>query len=226
MQTLETLTLKQGSHVDREKGMCAMEAVAWLANEPHSDAPKCACPVITKFVIRLNDRWSSEERQLLKPYLPRILNTRDGNALKRAEILAMTVCTKITPHAIELCGFPKHAEKMRKATTLKEAELAAKEAKTAAADDAAYAAADAAYAAADAAYAAAAAYAADDAAADAAAAYAADAADDAAADAADAADDAAADAADDAAKRKAAKDTRAKIIGESLSALDAILNVR
>jgi hypothetical protein len=36
------LILKQGSHTAREYGMCAMEAVAWLAGEPHSDTPTCA----------------------------------------------------------------------------------------------------------------------------------------------------------------------------------------
>lgn len=43
---LDGIVLKEGSHEARERGVCAMEAVAWLAGEKHSDAPRCACPVI------------------------------------------------------------------------------------------------------------------------------------------------------------------------------------
>lgn len=141
---LRSLKLLVGAHEKREEGLCAMEAVAWLAGEPHSDAPVCACPVVTKYVIGLNDKFNDNERKLLKPYLKRIIGTRDGNAVKRAEILALNVVTRVAPYAIEI-KFPKDAEKMRAATNLENAKAAA----AAATDSAAYAAtaADAAYAA-------------------------------------------------------------------------------
>ena len=38
------------NHKAREDGMCALEAVAWLAGEPHTDHPKCVSQVIGAFV--------------------------------------------------------------------------------------------------------------------------------------------------------------------------------
>ena len=76
---LDTLVLRHGSHADRDNGVCAMEAVAWLAGLPHTDAPSCACPVIRAFVISLNDRMDDQNRQKLKAYLPRIIGTRTSD---------------------------------------------------------------------------------------------------------------------------------------------------
>jgi hypothetical protein len=72
------IDLKKGSHADRENGVCAMEAAAWLAGEPHSDSPQCACPVIAAFVIAWNDALPSdaERNRLLKPLIPRLVGSR------------------------------------------------------------------------------------------------------------------------------------------------------
>ena len=113
MIDLETYNLLSGKHKDRETGMCAMEFVAYLAKEPHSDAPYCACPVLTKFVIQLNDRFDNEERQLLKPYLPRLLNTRDGKSLERAKLFAWKAGTVFAPIALEIAGKKDLADNLR-----------------------------------------------------------------------------------------------------------------
>ena len=110
---LDEIELKAGSHADRDKGVCAMEAVAWLAGEPHSDAPQCACPVLTRFVQKLNDKWTDDERQLLKPYLPKLIGTRYGNSLKRVHILAHAALTVFAPFALDLAKLPKEAGKLR-----------------------------------------------------------------------------------------------------------------
>ena len=74
---LEQITrLEKGAH---EKGaaMCAMEAVAWLAGEPWSDAPKCASPVIAQFMRSWNDALPDADRtRLLLPLLPDVIETR------------------------------------------------------------------------------------------------------------------------------------------------------
>ena len=36
---IEQLPIRRGSHPDRADGLCAMEMVAWLAGEAHSDGP-------------------------------------------------------------------------------------------------------------------------------------------------------------------------------------------
>lgn len=71
------LHLHEGGHADRSNGLCAMEVVAWLAGEPHSDAPVCASAPIAAFMRSWNDTLRDEDRdRLLKPLLPRLLHTR------------------------------------------------------------------------------------------------------------------------------------------------------
>ena len=196
-------TLKHGSHSSFDDGACLMEAVAYVAGEPHSDHPACTSRVLTSIAIRLNDRWDGEERQLLAPLIPKLIGTRTDwkHDVKRAYAMADACVREIVPMGLDAAKWADLAQRLRDVTPIVDqatAEAARDvcrsvraEARTrSAAAYAAYAAAaadaaDAAYAAAAAA-AYAAAYAAADAAADAAAAaYAAYAA--AAADAADAA---------------------------------------
>ena len=77
-EELATITLKSGSHAKREEGVCAMEAVAWLAGEPHSDAPACTSPVIASFLRRWNDilPTDAERNRLLRPLLPLMVDTK------------------------------------------------------------------------------------------------------------------------------------------------------
>ncbi len=69
--------LRRGAHDRRDDGMCAMEMVAWLAGEAHSDQPRCACPVIAAFVRALNDLLpdDGERTRLLRPLVPKFVNT-------------------------------------------------------------------------------------------------------------------------------------------------------
>jgi hypothetical protein len=78
MNEIET-DLRFGPHTTRDKGMCAMEFVAWVADEPHSDKPKCVAADLQRFMVALNDSLDYEQRQMLKPYLGRCIGTkRDG----------------------------------------------------------------------------------------------------------------------------------------------------
>ena len=78
VQQLQTLTLGKGSHTTFENGVCALEAVAWLAGEKHSDRPSCACPVIAGVVRQWNDQLPDDERRnrLIRPLLAKIVGTR------------------------------------------------------------------------------------------------------------------------------------------------------
>jgi len=71
-----THELDRGGHESWEKGACVMEAVAYVAGEPFSDHPACASPVITSFLISWNDSLPDDQRQMLKPYIPRIVGTK------------------------------------------------------------------------------------------------------------------------------------------------------
>ena len=73
-------TLARGKH-DEGEAMCAMEAVAWLAGEPWSDAPQCASDVIAAFVRSWNDALPDADRvRLLLPLLPDVIGTRTTDA--------------------------------------------------------------------------------------------------------------------------------------------------
>ena len=87
LAVLERLTLLHGSHgappkkLRDEPGalkLCALEAVAWLADEPWSDQPKCACPVIASFCRSWNDAIQDDARRtaLILPLVPLLVGTR------------------------------------------------------------------------------------------------------------------------------------------------------
>lgn len=76
--------LQRGAHPTRAFGMCAMEMVAWLAGEPHSDEPRCACPVVAAFVRAANDAMDDAARNRhLRPIVPLLVNTRGDAELER-----------------------------------------------------------------------------------------------------------------------------------------------
>ena len=58
LPVLDTIELYSGSHADFEDGVSVMELVFCAAGEPFSDHPKCSSPVLTSFLIGLNDSLS------------------------------------------------------------------------------------------------------------------------------------------------------------------------
>ena len=72
--------LRRGKHGSPEQGMCAMELVAFLAGEKHSDQPRCVSPVIGDFVRSINDRMNDGERnRILRPVLHHVMGTRTAS---------------------------------------------------------------------------------------------------------------------------------------------------
>lgn len=58
----EIVTLDKGAHDDPDDGLCLLEAVAYVTNEPHSDHPKCVSIVLGEFGRQLNDVLDDEQR--------------------------------------------------------------------------------------------------------------------------------------------------------------------
>ncbi len=83
---LESISLLHGSHSTRDEGMCLLEAVAFVAGESHTDYPQCVCPVLASFGRSWNDGLESdaERNRLLKPLIPRLINTKGSPALTEA----------------------------------------------------------------------------------------------------------------------------------------------
>jgi len=77
--------VSKGSHATAEDGRCAMEFVAYLAGEPHSDSPVCVSPLLRGYGIALNDVLPDDLRQRLRPYLARCIGTAgDGRDMERS----------------------------------------------------------------------------------------------------------------------------------------------
>ena len=77
LDTFKNVRLLEGHPKSRTEGVSAMEAVAWIAGEPHTDRPQTACPFLTTVVNEINDTLNDDDRQaILKPIVPRLVNTR------------------------------------------------------------------------------------------------------------------------------------------------------
>ena len=91
---------------------CVMEAVSYVAGEPWSDHPRCASPIITSFLIGWNDALHDSDRQILKPYIPRIVGTRTTKADEetRAWMLTDWLARECAPAWLRLAGLTAQAE--------------------------------------------------------------------------------------------------------------------
>jgi hypothetical protein len=90
---LLTFKLSVGKHKNPTVGMCFMEAVAWMANERHSDRPKCVCPVLGNYGLILNDAMTTRERKALNPLILKIIGTRSKKheEMRAAYLLRETI---------------------------------------------------------------------------------------------------------------------------------------
>jgi hypothetical protein len=79
---LKKLVLKSGSHLP-DGEFCVMEAVAYVAGEKWSDSPECASPSISGFLRCWNDGMNDEDRQMLKPFIPKLVNSRGSDDLEQ-----------------------------------------------------------------------------------------------------------------------------------------------
>lgn len=118
----ESITLSHGAHPDFESGHCAMEVVAWLAGEGHTDAPACASRVLRNYTIALNDRWNDEQRQRLKPFLIRMIGTGDDGKDAARGRIALAHLAQLTVPWLELAGIDSTA--ITSATTAQETQEA------------------------------------------------------------------------------------------------------
>jgi len=129
---LEPLQLGKGSHSPPNNGLvraCVMEAVAYVAGEPFSDHPECASPVLGAFLRTWNDSLPDEDRQMLKPLIPRLVGTKASARVeeKRAWMAIDWLARECAPAFLRLAGLTEHAETLEglaALTTAKRAEKA------------------------------------------------------------------------------------------------------
>jgi len=115
IERLPAIKLYSGSHEPPTNGIqaCAMELVSWIAGEPWSAHPECACPVIGSFMRSWNDGLPDDERTtLLLPLIPRLVGTRGSKALEeRRSLMAGDWLVRVnTPAWLRLVGLTVHAD--------------------------------------------------------------------------------------------------------------------
>jgi len=102
--------LTAGPHRRPGGARCAMEWVAYLAGEPHTDAPTTVSPVLAAFIRSRNDALADRTRQRLRPYLGRTVGTA-GDALDEWRALQCTdwLVRTCVPALLEHAGLTDHA---------------------------------------------------------------------------------------------------------------------
>ena len=109
--------LSKGAH-QPDGQFCVMEAAAYIAGEPWSDAPECVCPTIRTFMVSWNDWLPSDEDRdrLLKPLLLKVVGTRSTDEIaERRSYPALDWLIRVhTPKFLELKDELKpHAKTLR-----------------------------------------------------------------------------------------------------------------
>lgn len=79
----QTARLAKGRHPSPGLGVCVMELASMLADEPFSDRPASASPVIAAFLRTYNDGVDDRRRQDLYPLAALIVGTAAGRRLER-----------------------------------------------------------------------------------------------------------------------------------------------
>ena len=111
---LDALTLAKGAHDSYEEGVCLMEAVAWWADQEHTDHPRCVSPVLGTYGRSLNDVLPDGKRQLLKPFIPRMPSTAgDGLDEARSYMALDWLIRTWTPAWLDVAGFSEEAAALR-----------------------------------------------------------------------------------------------------------------
>lgn len=114
---LERFPLLPGNHPTRAHGMCAMEFVAWLAGERHSDQPECTCPVLASIVRTFNDVIPDVEarNRYVRPLVPTLVHTNvDRATQRRRAFLALDTAVRLfAPMTLAAAGKFDAAESLR-----------------------------------------------------------------------------------------------------------------
>src|ERR1700692_3434122 len=115
LRKIAELSLKSGSH-SPDSTFCVMEAVAFVAGEPWSDHPVCACPVISAFMRSWNDALptDADRDRLLKDLIPKLVGTKSTKKVeKKRSLMAADWLIRVhTPTWLRLAGLAAQADRI------------------------------------------------------------------------------------------------------------------
>ncbi|WP_019816055.1 hypothetical protein [Saccharomonospora saliphila] len=84
---LTAITLTRSPNPTRTRRVCLPEAVAWFADEEHSDRPRCVSTVLLRTGTALCARLPHDKRQNLKRFVPDLVGTAgDGYDEERSRL--------------------------------------------------------------------------------------------------------------------------------------------
>jgi hypothetical protein len=106
----DDLVLDWGAHRRPEDGMCVMEAVSYLAGEPFGDRPPRGSRVVGAFLRRWNDDLGDADRQVLKRYIPRLLDSTPGHENEQAWLTSDWLVRELAPAFLRLADLGDHAD--------------------------------------------------------------------------------------------------------------------
>jgi hypothetical protein len=94
--------LRSGKTDHPANGACLFDAGMWLVYGKIGDDPPCSCPVIRAYSMGLNDRMLDAERQLLKPFILRVVGNRDPAAeAARCMYIVAETARRVVPLAFD-----------------------------------------------------------------------------------------------------------------------------
>lgn len=106
--------LRKGNTDHPANGACLYDAAKWIVYGQIGDDPQCACPIIRHYAINLNDSMDNETRQLLKPFILRIVGNIDpASEAERLHYIVLETARRITPLMLEAAGLAKDAFVLR-----------------------------------------------------------------------------------------------------------------
>ena len=114
LNDIATIPIARGVHHKMDEGACIMELVSYVAGEPWSDHPACVSPCIATFLRVWNDALSDEERPLLKPLIPVLLNTLAPEQEQARAYLALDwLARTFIPAWLDCAGLGQHSIPLR-----------------------------------------------------------------------------------------------------------------
>ena len=109
-QEIQDKKLYRGAGQGVDKA-CVMQMVAYISGDNWTDSPECACPVLTRYAIYLNDKFNDEHRQKMKAFIVPLVGTRmnDETQIARKRMIMFRYVTVTYPLLLDLWKLPELA---------------------------------------------------------------------------------------------------------------------
>src|SRR5215472_5689823 len=98
--------LTVGASKNPKDGACLMSVVSWLVYGDLSDQPACVSEVVAEVARNANDILPDYRRQALKSYIPRLIDTSDGDSIERGRLrfVHQYIIEKLFPLGLAAAG--------------------------------------------------------------------------------------------------------------------------